>query len=337
MNTQDSVHSSVEQPLAAAATPASGPASVAICCYTMRRWDDLTEAVTSVVTQLRPGDECIVVVDHNEQLRARAEAEFAAHAAVRVMANSGVRGLSGARNTAIADARGDVVAFLDDDASADRRWLAQMLEALAESGVLGVGTAALPRWPARCRPAWFPPEFDWVVGCSYRGLPTERADVRNVTGAGMAFRREAFEIAGGFSTEVGRVGAAPTGCEETELCIRIRRAWPDARVIYLPDVSVSHRVTEERLRLSYVLRRCLGEGRSKAWVCRLQGSDDGLASERNYLRSVLPHAVLRELRRGLRSERAGLIAAVLMLAGVCAAGLGYLQGRLSRRGIHVHG
>jgi GT2 family glycosyltransferase len=332
---EGNMHPSVEQVSpAAVALAMPGPTSVAICAYTMRRWDDLTAAVASVLAQLRPGDDCVLVIDHNEELLARAEAEFAGNDAVHVTASVGPRGLSGARNTAIAASRGDVVAFLDDDAAAGERWLPGMLAVLAETGVLGVGTAALPRWPAGRRPAWFPAEFDWVVGCSYTGQPVERADVRNVIGAAMAFRREAFEIAGTFSTDVGRVGSTPTGCEETELCIRIRRARPDARVVYLPEVSVSHRVTEERLRYRYFLRRCLGEGRSKAWVSRLQGSDDGLASERDYLRSVLPGAVLRELRRGLRGEPAGLVAAGLVVAGVFAAGVGYVHGRLSKSGIH---
>lgn len=311
-----------------------GSATVAVCAYTIRRWEDLTAAVASVVRQLRPADECIVVVDHNEKLRAKAEAWFAAEPSVRVLANAGPRGLSGARNTAVADARGEVVAFLDDDALPGDEWLPGMLAALSDGDVLGVGCAAVPRWPDGQRPAWFPPEFDWVVGCSYRGLPKRRAEVRNVIGAAMAFRREAFELAGTFSTDMGRVGAAPTGCEETELCIRVRRARPGARVLYLPDVSVSHRVTEDRLRRRYFLRRCLGEGRSKAWVSRLQGAGQGLASERDYVRRVLPAAVLRELRRAVRGDGSGLIAVFLIVAGVFAAGVGFVQARLTRGGLH---
>jgi GT2 family glycosyltransferase len=311
-----------------------GTATVAVCAYTLRRWDDLTAAVGSVVRQLRPGDECVVVTDHNEELRARAEARFDGEPSVRVVANTGPRGLSGARNTAIATARGDVVAFLDDDALASDQWLPGMLAVLAETDVLGVGCAALPRWPLGCRPPWFPPEFDWVVGCSYGGLPTARADVRNVIGAAMAFRREAFELAGAFSTHMGRVGTAPTGCEETELCIRVRRVLPAARLVYLPDVSVTHRVTEDRLRPRYVLRRCLGEGRSKAWVSRLQGAGPGLATERDYVRRVLPLALLRELRRGLRGDGSGLSAALLIVAGVLAAALGFVHARLTRGGLH---
>lgn len=316
--------------------PELGPVSVAICAYTMRRWPTLTAAVASVLAQLRPGDECLLVIDHNDELRARAAAEYAGHPAVRVVGNAGTAGLSGARNTAVASCPGAaVVAFLDDDAVASERWLGTVLGALAEDNVLGVGTAALPAWPTGERPAWFPPEFDWVVGCSYRGMPTEPADVRNVIGAAMAFRREAFELAGTFSSDVGRVGAAPTGCEETELCIRLHRARPGTRITYLPNITVSHHVTADRLKVSYFFRRCFGEGLSKARVSRLVGAGDGLSSERGYVRSVLPRAVLRELGRVVRGEWAGLAAATLIVSGVVTAGAGYLRGRLANRSFMV--
>jgi GT2 family glycosyltransferase len=323
-------HSPIKQASRSDRQPELGPVSVAICAYTTRRWQNLTAAVASVVAQLRPGDGCLVVVDHNDELRARATTEFARYPSVRVVGNAGTKGLSGARNTAVAQSQGvAAVAFLDDDAVAGERWLDAVLDALAEDNVLGVGTAAVPHWPAGARPAWFPPEFDWVVGCSYRGLPTERADVRNVIGAAMAFRREVFELVGTFSCDVGRIGTVPTGCEETELCIRLHQARPGTRIRYLPDVSVSHYVTADRLKVGYFFRRCFGEGLSKARVSRLVGARDGLANERSYVRSVLPRAVLRELGRPLRGEWVGAGVAALIIAGVAVAGAGYLRGRLA--------
>lgn len=307
---------------------ATATASVAICAYTMRRWDNLGAAVGSVLRQLRPGDECLVIIDHNAELLSKARTELEGE--IRVLANSGPQGLSGARNTAIAASRGDILAFLDDDAVASELWLDQMRSALADPEVFAVGSAALPQWPGSGRPTWFPPEFDWVVGCSYLGLPAARADVRNVIGAAMAFRREAFELAGVFSTVVGRIGTAPTGCEETELCIRLRHARPTARVSYLPDVAVAHHVTADRLSLSYFLRRCAGEGRSKARVSRLVGAGDALASERTYVRQTLPRGIRRELRRGLRGDLGGWSTSALIVAGAFLTGCAYVRGRLAR-------
>jgi len=156
-------------------------------------------------------------------------------------------------------------------------------------------------------------------------MPVSAADVRNVIGAGMAFRAEAFAIAGDFSHAVGRIGTAPTGCEETELCIRVRQARPEARITYLPEIWVTHEVTPDRLRVRYFLRRCYGEGRSKARVSRLVGADAGLASERSYVTSVLPRGLARELGRGLRGRLTGWSAAALIASGVFLAGVGYLR------------
>ena len=82
-----------------------------------------------------------------------------------------------------------------------------------------------PRWPER-RPRWLPPEFDWVVGCSYRGLPETVSVVRNPIGASMSLRTSLALEAGGFDDAVGRVGTSPRGCEETELAIRLTASPP---------------------------------------------------------------------------------------------------------------
>jgi len=304
----------------------SDAVSVVICAYTTRRWDDLRAAVASVTAQLLPADELLLVIDHNEELLEQARRDLTG-GQVRVLPNSGSRGLSGARNTGVAASRCALVGFVDDDATAGPGWLAGIRSAFADPEVAAAGSAIHPLWPAGTRPAWFPAEFDWVVGCTYRGLPTEPTDVRNVIGAGMAFRRDVVDLAGGFSEQVGRIGTAPTGCEETELCIRIRQAKPQLRIRYLPQLSVAHRVTPERLTTAYFLRRCLGEGRSKARVSRLVGRSAGLSSERSYVSRVLPRALLRELRRGLTGRPAGWRAAALIVAGVAGAGVGYLTGQ----------
>jgi hypothetical protein len=75
--------------------------------------------------------------------------------------------------------------------------------------VHGVGGSATAVWTGGPRPRWLPAEFDWIVGCTYVGQPTRTAHVRNLVGCNMSFRREVFDIAGGFSDRIGRVGTKP--------------------------------------------------------------------------------------------------------------------------------
>src|SRR5205085_8257252 len=131
-------------------------------------------------------------------------------------------------------------------------------------------------------------EFDCVVGCSSVGLPAPPAAVRNLIGANMSARRDAVLAVGGFGEGIGRVGTRPTGCEETDLYIRLGQRWPGARVVYGPDARVHHAVPAGRLSWRYFRARCFAEGLSKAQVAGRVGRERALASERAYVLKVLP-------------------------------------------------
>jgi glucosyl-dolichyl phosphate glucuronosyltransferase len=309
-------------------------ATVVICVYTDKRWDDIMEAVESVAAQDVPAAETIVLVDHNDALLSRAEQAFGPRG-VRVLPNAHAQGLSGGRNTAIAAAAGDVVVFLDDDAAARPGWLAALLAPYSDPTVVAVGGVAHPRWPGT-RPAVLPGaepgngdatgELDWIVGCTYTGQPTEQAEVRNLMGCNMSFRREVFERVGGFAEDIGRIGKNPLGCEETELCIRARQVYAAAgekiRIVFEPRAIVDHRVSEDRVEWAYLRRRSWAEGLSKAAVSKLVGSDDALETERSYVAKILPAAVLRELK----DKRVASAAAVVTALAFTSAG--YVRGKL---------
>jgi hypothetical protein len=224
------------------------------------------------------------------------------------------------------------VAFIDDDAVA----APDLLERVAKGcrpGVLGLGGAAEPSWPTR-RPGWFPPEFDWVVGCTYRGLPARGGVVRNPIGANMSLRREVLEAVGGFEPDVGRVGNLPAGCEETDLCIRAARVFPNGSFVFDPSIRVRHRVRPERVRMRYFLLRCFGEGRSKAIVAQRSGAARGLASERSYAVRTLPAGVLRGIGDAvLRRDPAGLARAAAIVIGLAVTSAGYVAGRVRSDGV----
>ncbi|HET8680934.1 MAG TPA: glycosyltransferase [Micromonosporaceae bacterium] len=314
-------------PDAAPAGRATPTVTVVICAYTELRWPEIVRAVGSVLAQQAPAGQVLLVVDHDEALLRRAR--DAMGEGVTVLANTGPRGLSGARNTGVAHARGEVVAFLDDDAAAEPGWLAGLLRHYADPRVLGAGGRAVPAWDG-VRPRWLPPEFDWVIGCSFTGQPADVSPVRNLIGCNMSFRRDALARTGGFSAALGRVGKVPVGCEETELCIRMRRLHPDGVILYDPGARVHHRVTADRATWDYFRRRCFSEGRSKAVVARLAGTAAGLATEREYTGRTLPRGVRRELLASRGGDPAGLLRAGAILAGLAVTTGGYLQARARR-------
>ncbi|WP_144765611.1 glycosyltransferase family 2 protein [Curtobacterium sp. 9128] len=294
--------------------------AVVICAYTQLRWGDLQDSVESAKRQ-PAATEVVVVIDHEPELFLRAAARWPE---LRVVENAEDRGLSGARNTGVALTDADVVAFLDDDATADDDWLAHLVEALALPDVVGVGGRATPSWPTTTGAGPYPDELLWIVGCSYTGLPVEAGDVRNVIGSSMAFRRDVVLAAGGFRSGIGRVGNQPLGCEETELCIRISRMHPGARIRFEPRSNVSHRVSADRVSMRYVRRRSYYEGISKAVLSRRVGAKDSLSSESTYLARVLPKALFRELRD---VRRGGAERAVAIVSCVLGTVLGYAVGR----------
>lgn len=301
--------------------------TVVICTHDHRRWSLLCQAIESVRDQHRAVQQCIVVVDHHDDLLAQVRAEFPD---VLAVPNTGAPGLAGARNTALEHAHAEIVAFLDDDARAEPEWLEQLVPFYGNARVLGAGGSVVPVWPAQ-RPRWFPAEFDWVVGCSWTGLPDHVAPVRNPIGAGMSFRRGVFELAGTFTDGIGRGSADAMGCEETELAIRLRQRDPSSVVLYVPEAVVRHYVDAGRTSWRYFVARCRAEGRSKALVSSAVGSRDALSSEREYSTRVLPRGVTRGLREARDGNLTGALRAGAIVTGLAITAVGYVEGRLRSR------
>jgi glycosyltransferase involved in cell wall biosynthesis len=301
--------------------------SVVICCYTEERWDYIVQAIASVAQQTYRPREIIVVVDHNPSLLLRIQRTFEN---VKVVENSEPRGISGARNSGVAAAQGAILAFLDDDAVAYPDWLEHLLAAYTDPNVLGVGGTIDTHWETG-RPSWFPEEFDWVVGCTYRGVPTTLSPVRNLIAANMSTRRAVFARVGNFQTGIGRLGKIPIGCEETEFCIRAYQQWPNGRFLYEPNARVYQHVPPARARWQYFQTRCYAEGISKAQVVKYVGSNDGLSSEWRYTFFVLPRGVVRGVIYAIAGDLHGLGRAAAIVAGLAITTYGYLVGTLQAK------
>lgn len=305
-------------------------ATVIICAYSLERWAELEEAIRRVQGQARPPRQTIVVIDDNEELLVKAREAFPE---VTVVPNAHGAGASGGRNTGYELSSTPTLVFLDDDALPEPGWLERLLEPLEDASVLGTGGYLEPLWRSG-RPAWFPHEFDWVVGCSYPGLPVGREPMRNPISANMSVRKAAFERAGGFENALSRldVGGVVTGtAEETEFSIRAQQRTAGGRWMHAPDARALHVVPPGRTTFSYFRTRCRLEGTSKATLTRLTGRQTGLASERRYVTRILPGAFLRSLLRGLTGDGAALRRAAVIVVGLAEVSLAYARAELAFR------
>jgi glycosyltransferase involved in cell wall biosynthesis len=305
--------------------------SVVISTYDEARWDSFLAAVRSVEQQTRPPEEIVIVVDHNPTLYARVQAAMPGVVSVHNWEGSGA---NGARTRAVQVAKGEILAFIDDDATAEADWLEQLELGYRNPDVLGVGGRTLPVW-VDGQPKWFPEEFAWVVGCTYRGMPDVESSVRNLWGCNMSFRSLAITAAGGFlgaEHGFGHVGTSPAGCEETEFCIRLRQQQPDKDLLYRPQAKVHHRVPASRTSWRYFRSRCYLEGRSKARVSQLVGGRDGMQSERAHAIHALPRGVWRGIGDFVTSrDPAGLAKATAIVTGLIWYAAGFLAGSVPPR------
>lgn len=122
-------------------------------------------------------------------------------------------GAAGHRNAGWRAARGEVVAFIDDDCVADPGWLAALTGPFADSGVGLVQGRTLPAGPVG------PRERSIDIPCEYGLYET----------CNIAYRRRVLAEAGGFDTSYEhRFGGRPFG-EDVDLAYRAKRAgWHSA-------------------------------------------------------------------------------------------------------------
>lgn len=200
---------------------------------------------------LRLGE--VIVVDDGSR---DGSAVLAAEAGARVEANRGVPGPAGARNTGLALARTELVAFVDADCHSSSGWatrLASLLEAdpglaLAAPRVRGLpGKGAIAHYETGASPLDMGPDPS-LVGPGRR--------VGFVPSAALVARRSALLEVGGFD-ERRRVG------EDVDLVLRLlARGW---RIRYAPEVEVEHRSRED---LAGLVRQRFAYARSAAQIDR---------------------------------------------------------------------
>ncbi|MHA2239105.1 MAG: glycosyltransferase family 2 protein [Candidatus Hodarchaeales archaeon] len=234
--------------------------SVVISVFSVDRANDVMNCIDSIKKQSITPKEIIVVLDPKEELVNFYREKLVD---VKIVVSSDF-GLSFARNMGVISSKYEIIAFIDDDAIADEKWLEMLVRNLEDSSVIGVGGRVEPVWDSDF-PKWFPEELYWIVGCSYKGLPKRKAVIRNPIGCNMSFKRSVIEEAGYFNTNVGRIGNKLLGHDDTEFGIRVTEKFSGLKILYEPDAIVYHRVPKTRSTLKYVINRSFAEGFSKAY------------------------------------------------------------------------
>jgi len=173
-------------------------------------------------------------------------------------------GKSIALNTAIAAARGDVLAFIDDDVIC----ASDYVEGIRSVFDTQTADAVQGRVLLECEGGW----PDWLGGtyalmADVRDYGPEVIDLDGtLCGTNMIVRANVFKKVGGFATELGP-GSAVGMWEDTEISLRIRKAG--FRTIYAPQILVYHPWSQTRLTRSFIRKRYFDEGRAQAYYADL--------------------------------------------------------------------
>ena len=171
------------------------------------------------------------------------------------------QGLSYARNRGIKESKGEVIAFLDDDAIAGKDYVRYLIDDVLNSPCLAGGGKIIPYWEDE-RPAWMGRFLLPLV--SVIDLGDQQRIFRGAKypiGANMFFKRIVFDRFGEFNTELGRMGRNLMGGEEKELFNRIRKAGEE--ICYFPSISVHHIIPAERTTTEFIKAQAIGIGVSE--------------------------------------------------------------------------
>jgi glucosyl-dolichyl phosphate glucuronosyltransferase len=240
--------------------------TIILCTY--NRCQSLAKTLESAAALTLPdADEWeVLVVDNNSSDQTRAVVEdFRRRYPGRFQYRfEPQQGKSCALNTGIREARGDVLAFVDDDVTFEPIWLKNLTSSLCNTGYAGVGGRTLLD-PSFSPPLWLslkePCNLGGVLAQFDLGDRPRELD-RAPYGANMAFRKEMFRRHGGFRTDLGPCPGSQIRGEDTDFGGRLLAAGE--RLLYEPSATVYHPIPKDRVRKGYFLSWYFDHGRAMA-------------------------------------------------------------------------
>lgn len=248
------------------------PQISAIIC-THNRDNYLGAAIDSLLAQEFAAGFEVVVVDNNSSDRTREVVEQRLSDPRLKYVFEPVLGLSVARNTGAKESRGEILAYLDDDAVASSRWLQILYSAYENNSKIAIaGGKVTLLWPQGIQqPRWLSPGLASNLGAYDLGDSIVYIEQPGLTPRGLNYsiRRSFLNEIGGFDPHLGRVGKNLLSNEELQMTeLALQQSW---QVAYLPDALVAHNVAPERLNRSWFLNRGWWQGISECYREQLAG------------------------------------------------------------------
>jgi len=165
------------------------------------------------------------------------------------------QGLGHARDAGFRKARGEYVAFLDDDAIPTEDFLQSLYENICEHEPDCVCGPIIPYYTSE-KPHWFKDEYEIrSLGSDWHIVPEGSTH----SGSNMTWKRSVLSDLGGFNVNLGVSGDRFIPGEDSDLFYRYWRA-KTGKVVYDPKIEVLHWTPAYKMRVSYILKRFLSVG-----------------------------------------------------------------------------
>ena len=237
--------------------------SVVICTY--NRADLLTETLQSVCEQTLSASEYDVLVVDNQSTDETATVShtFAARYPNVRYCLEPQQGISHARNRGWREARGEYVAYIDDDCcQVPAEWLTIAQELIERLSPTVFGGPYFALYKTR-KPRWYKDRYGSYEPYA-QAQRLERAD--GLCSGNLFLRRDLFEQIGGFNSKLGPVGEKLGYGEETELLNRIHLMMPQAVMYYEPKLYLYHLVRPEKMTWRWIIDSYIARGRDSFFI-----------------------------------------------------------------------